>query len=146
MRKIVIMAGAAMLLAAPAFAFPVGGGEGSIPSATESMTGGSSSSVGSNGAYSSNAYAGSASSIGVENDHFSSYGTNDTYTNVQPVDGNQTTVEEISNVGTNTTGSDEIEGGSTQSYGGETGGAAFSASGSESGSVSGFFGNPNASP
>lgn len=146
MRKILMMAGAAMLLAGPAFANPPGGGSDSIPSATETMTGGSSSSVGSNGSYSSNAYAGSASSIGVENDHFSSYGTNDTYTNVQPVDGNGTTVEQISKVGTNTTGSDEIEGGSTQSYGGENGGAAFSASGYESGSVNGFFGNPNAAP
>jgi len=125
MRKILMMAGAAMLLAGPAFA-----------SSPETMGAGSSSSVSGSGSVTKNAYAGSSSSVGIENDKFTSWNTDKTTTTIDPVDGNNSYVTDVSKTTTNTTGTDAIEGGSTTSYGGESGGASFYASGSEGGSLS----------
>lgn len=131
MRKIITTAALAMLMAAPAFASPM-----SMPS-PETISGGSSSSVSSvpYGA-SENSYAGSSSNIGIQNDKFTSWNTDATTTNVYPVDGNGTYVTDLSKTTTTTTGTAAIEGGSTQSYGGEMGGAYYTAAGWENGSVS----------
>src|SRR5271157_364673 len=131
MRKLLLMTAIAGAMAMPAFAHTF-----SAPS-PETITGGSSSSVSSTpyGA-SENSYAGSASNIGIQNDKFTSWNTDKTTTNVYPVDGNGTYVTDISKTTTTTTGTAALEGGGTQSYGGETGGAYYTASGYESGSLS----------
>ncbi len=144
MRKIMMMAGAAMLLAAPAFA---------SPTPTETMTGGSSSSVSSANPYayyyyggpSESAFAGSSSNVGIQNSNFTSYNHDVTTTNsVQaPVEepGVSASVNDVSATDTTTTGTAALESGGTSSLGGEYGGAVFQASGYEYGSASA---NPNA--
>ncbi len=139
MLKIILMAGAAMLMAAPAFA------DGHSTPSPETITGGSNSSVSSYGSSpyvaGQNAYAGSSSNIGIQNDSFKSWNTDKTTTTVDPVAGNDTYITDVSKTTTNTTGTGELEGGTTASSGGETGGANFTASGYEYGTVTE---NPNA--
>jgi len=125
MRKIIVMTAVAALMGAPAFA-----------SSPETIGAGSSSTVYGNGSHGQNAYAGSSSNVGIENDKFTSWNTDKTTTNTYPVDGNSTYVNDVSTTTTTTNGTDAIEGGSTTSYGGESGGGYFYATGSEGGSLS----------
>ena len=144
MRKIILMAGAAMLMAAPAFAE-----NPSIPSPTESIGGGSSSSVSGYGAgyagTGESAFAGSSSNIGIQNSNFTAYNHDySTSSGMQaPIEQPSVVsyVNDYSTTDTNTSGSAALESGGTQSFGGEYGGANFNASGSEYGTISE---NPNA--
>jgi len=141
MRKIILMAGAAMLMAAPAFA--------ETTTSPETMTGVSSSSVyGPGPSYygtGESAFAGSASNIGIQNSNFTAYTTDKTTTDTTTAPSEQpgvtTYVNDVVTTKTNTQGTAALESGGTQSFGGEYGGAVFGASGYEYGSVSA---SPNA--